>query len=528
MENQQMQQIRRWIDVSFRRKALISFLALIGLALGLAHYLTQPKIYRSTALLSYQQQRINPSQMSPDLVARIRENINTVTNLVLSRTSLEQIVVDQGLLDTSSDKPQSMEGAVERLRALIHIEPSRQGDTFIISFVGTDPEVVEKVTNSLAARFIDENLKYREERAAETSVYTSDELVMAKEILDRREATMRDYKLQYFNEMPEQREGNLTRLTALQQQYQSRQDSIQDLERTRVLIQEQINVRRQLLADTARSRLSQVPEAAATAQPETDRQRLARLQGTLQNLLGRYTEQHPEIRQLRREIGALQQVVGAEATAGGAAGSDSRQRSSEPFDQELFDLQIQMKDVVLNIKKLNEERAELKKAIDQYEAWIEAVPEREAEWSALTREYAELRRHYDHLVSQNLQAQSALNLERKQKGSQFRIEDPARVAEKPIRPVFLKVMAIALLAGLGFGVALAVGLELLDASFRSAEDFENNFPVEVLCSIPYLPLRKEIRRARFRQVAGIMVFVVGAGVLVAVTFYGWQHGTIIL
>lgn len=526
MENQQIQQLRRWVDVAFRRKAIILIFALLGVSLGLAYYLVQPKIYRSTALLSYQQQRINPSQMSPDLVARIRENINTVTNIVLSRSSLEQIVTNHGLLDPA-DKQQSMEGAVERLRALIHIEQSRNGDTFSISYVGTNPEVVEQVTNSLAARFIDENLKYREERAAETSVYTEDELVMAKEMLDSREAKMRDYKLQYFNEMPEQRESNLTRLTALQEQYQSRQDSIQDLERTRVLIQEQINVRRQLLADTARSRASRAPETA-DAQPETDRQRLARLQGTLQNLLTRYTEQHPEIRQLRREIAALEQQVGPEPASGATASAGSRQRSGEPFDQELFDLQIQMKDVVLNIQKLKEEQAELQKGIEQYEAWIEAVPAREAEWAALTREYAELRRHYDDLVAQNLQAQSSLNLERKQKGSQFRIEDPARAAEKPISPVFLKIMAIALLGGLGLGVVLVVGSEVLDASFRSPEDVEDALPVEVLCSIPYLPLQKETRRARFRQVGGSLLFVAASGGLVAVIVYSWQQGHIIL
>ncbi|BDD87639.1 GumC family protein [Desulfofustis limnaeus] len=524
MNHHYIQLIRRWVDVAFRRKTTILFFALVGLFVGLGYYLSEPKFYRSTALLSYEQQRINPTQMSPDVVARIRETINTVTHIVLSRSSLERIIHDLNLRDETSKS--SMEDEVEWLRQRVIVEPSRQGDTFSINHLGTDPVLVEKVTNALADRFIEENMKYREERAAETSQYTQDELAMAKEILDVREAEMRDYKLRHFDEMPEQREGNLARLNSLQEQYQNRQNSIQDLERTRVLIQEQINLRRQILTGAVQAQTGQVTAVEAPTPVETDQQRLARLEQTLQSLLGRYTEQHPEIRQLRREIALLQENIGPDAGAetGTAAGRGSR----ASFDQELFDLEIQMKDVVLNIKKLNEERAELQKSIDRYESWIEAVPQREAEWSALTREYAELRRHYDELVAQNLQASAALNLERKQKGSQFKIEDRARIPEKPIKPIFSITMALALFAGLGLGILLAVGKELIDLSFRSPDEVESELGVEVVCSIPYVPLPNETRKQRLKQVAvGCALFLGFVGWVVMVVMF-WQRGQIIL
>ncbi|SHI12792.1 polysaccharide chain length determinant protein, PEP-CTERM locus subfamily [Desulfofustis glycolicus DSM 9705] len=531
MENDQMQQIRRLVDVALRRKALILFCTLLGVSLGLAYYLTQPKIFQSTALLSYQQQRINPSEMSPDVVSRIQETVNTTTQIILSRSSLEKIIADLGLFK-ESENPPSVEAQVQALRQNINVQRSSRDDTFSISFSGRNPSQVALVTNSLAARFIEENLQYREERAQETSLYTQDELNMAKEMLDQLEAKMRDYKLAHFNEMPEQREGNLTRLNSLQEQYQGRQDSIQDLERTRVMLQEQINVRRQLLAENARLRQNQLqPQTPVTAQPETQQERLARLQTTLQQLLGRYTERHPEVKQIRREISSLEQSI--EQNLGEAADSTASASQRQPsggrqFDQELFDLQIQLKDIGLNIEELNKERVELKAAIEQYEQWIAAVPEREAEWSALTREYAELRRHYDELVSQNLQAQSSLNLERKQKGSQFRIEDSARVPEKPVSPVFVKIMALALLAGAGVGGVLAFGLNMLDTSLRSPADFENLFQQEVICSIPYLPLKRETRREHLWSIAGALFFVVYGAAIVAVIFYTWKQGHIIV
>ena len=167
-------------------------------------------------------------------------------------------------------------------------------------------------------------------------------------------------------------------------------------------------------------------------------------------------------------------------------------------------------------------------SIRQYEKWVAATPTMEAEWSALTREYGELRRHYDFLVSQDLQARSALNLERKQKGSQFRIEDPAREPYKPVSPDFIKIMAIALVAGAGVGGALALGIELLDTSFRDPTDLENAFGVEVMCSVPYLPLRKEIIRKRLWGIVGGCFFFAFGSVVVAAVVYFWREGQIIL
>ncbi len=65
-----------------------------------------------------------------------------------------------------------------------------------------------------------------------------------------------------------------------------------------------------------------------------------------------------------------------------------------------------MNEVSLNIARMKKEMEEIKEHIKQYEQWVAAAPVREAEWSALTREYGEIKRRYDFLVAQNLQADS--------------------------------------------------------------------------------------------------------------------------
>ena len=156
-----------------------------------------------------------------------------------------------------------------------------------------------------------------------------------------------------------------------------------------------------------------------------------------------------------------------------------------------------------------------------------AAPVREAEWSSLTREYGELKRHYDFLVAQNLQARSALNLERKQKGSQFKIEDPARVPEKPVSPDFIKIFGVALLLGCGLGGGLALGLDLLDSSFRDPLELEKAFDIEVICTVPKLTLPKEVVKARVINIAGGVFFILCSSGIAVVFVYFWKKGQIV-
>ncbi len=522
-----MQQIRKYLDIVMRRKTLILSCILISGAIGLIIYLLQPKIYQSATLLSYQQQKVNPAKMAPDLEAQIRDIVSTLSQIVTSRTSLEQIITDVGLYK-SARQNFPMEDVVEMMREDIEVLPSKTGDTFIISFKGNQPNQVARVANTIAAKFIEENLKYREERASETSAYTEDELEMAKVMLDRKETVMRDYKLKYYNEMPAQRDANMNRLNSLQEQYQNRQTSIQDLGRTRILLQDQIAARKQMIEENLGLRRALLgTDTQMMPVVETDAQKLRLFKLTLDKLQTKYTENHPEVKLLKKKIADLEKGNVPTALKEKKSAENSLNADDEQFDKVLFELKLEVKQIGLSIERLNKEKDELKQHIEQYEKWASAAPVREAEWSALTREYGELKRHYDFLVAQNLQARSALNLERKQKGSQFKIEDPARIPEKPISPNFLQIFGLALLVGGGLGGGIALGLELLDSSFRDPTELEKAFGIEVICSVPQLSLPREKTRARVMVTTGWMLFVMGSSTIAGAFVYFYKNGQIV-
>lgn len=538
MDSKQRQLANKYLDLLFRRKWFIIVMLMISLPIGLGVYLRTPKVYQAVSLLSYQEQKISPNKMSPDVASKIRDIVSTLTQIVTSRTNLEKLILDLKLYPESRQRL-PMEDVVDSMRRQIKIEPSQQGDIFKIVFNHSSPEQVVKVTNALAAKLIEENLKYREEKASETSSYTSEELLMAKETMDRKENAMRDYKLQHYNEMPEQQVSNVSRLIALQGQYQSSQESIQDLERTCVLIQDQINNRKQLIenekvntVDTAQTKSGEPKE-----QPVSSEVQLAKMKLLLEQLLARYTEKHPDVKRTRTIIAKLEMEVGkdprSDAAAGAGVDSSGKDigKSKQPAERGVVDtlilqLETQYKNVLLNIESLKKEKEQLKKVIAEYEQWVGSAPVREAEWSALTREYGQLKKHYDYLVAQDLEAKSMLNLERRQKGSQFKIEDPARYPEKPIKPNFNMIMGVAAMVGLGLGVGLTLVLDFFDGSFRDPEALEAVLGIPLIATIPRIETLAEQRKRKWRRfIAFSFLF---AGILLVLALFGvvWFKGYI--
>lgn len=534
-QDQGQQQIKKYLDLLLRKKKLIMASFLIVVTAVLAWYLKTPKVYQATSLIMYQQQKVSPSKMSPDEMKRIGEMVSTVSQQVTSRTSLEAIIKQFNLYQSYLQKL-PLEDVIDIMRRK-HISiqsPKDTGDVFSVSFQGIDPKKVMLVTNALAAKFIEENLRFREERAAETSAYIKDELSMSKKAIDKKEAIMRDYKLKYYNEMPEQRQANIARLNALQEQYQANQSNTHNLEQTRILLQEQISLRKDMLSQAIPKKTDASSGLSSrTSQSFDEIYDLNTARNVLESLLNKYTDQHPDVKRLKNRIRKLEESQTLRASSrnelsSGQEDDQAAQNNSLDFSIEVGDPQLeqqalQLKEIALNLARLEKERVDIQKQIKEYQQWIDAVPVREAEWASLTRDYDEFKKHYEYLVAQSLAAESAESLERRQKGSQFKIVDPAYLPEKPIKPDFMKIMLIAVVVGLGAGGGLVLILESLDTSFKSVADLESFLGMQVVCSVPAMSTDKEKRQEKMTSILWSILFAalflfLGGGV----SFLWWK------
>jgi hypothetical protein len=191
-------------------------------------------------------------------------------------------------------------------------------------------------------------------------------------------------------------------------------------------------------------------------------------------------------------------------------------------------LQLQLKGIDANIQKLRADQAVIPEEIAKYQRWVEAAPVREAEWKTLTRDYEELRRNYDQLVARSLQAKSAENLERNQKGSKFKVVDSARLPEKPFKPNFLKILLAAIAAGMALSLGSILALDFMDTSFKDVQEIEDYIGVPVVCAITYIEKDTETRKARFLFLLSVALVSVYGTALLAVIAFLWLKGRIIV
>jgi len=138
----------------------------------------------------------------------------------------------------------------------------------------------------------------------------------------------------------------------------------------------------------------------------------------------------------------------------------------------------------LRIDELRRASQNAQAQISTYQARVDSSPMVEQELSGLLREQQLERSRYDELTKQLSNAQLAEDTVRKQGNERFSVLYPANLPTKPESPNALKVMGLALVAGLVLGAGAAVGREFLDRSVYDARALQSEFEVPVLGEIP--------------------------------------------
>jgi hypothetical protein len=254
----------------------------------------------------------------------------------------------------------------------------------------------------------------------------------------------------------------------------------------------------------------------------------AKLLAELNDKLKRgYTERHPDIRKLRAhiaeeeakepkpvEIQAELKVPtppDAPKETATAAPVDSTPRRKPAASTTNPVLITQLKSLDADIAKQKQEQQRLTKQIGVYQSRLEAIPVRQQEVAELVRDYEISKAHYSQLLDKQLSAETATQLEIRQKGEKFSILDPAQPAERPSQPNRKLFNAMGALAGLVLGVLLALGKELIGTTITAPDQVALSSGIPVLEVIPVIVTKRDYRR-RKRQ----MLWATVSGTIVTV------------
>jgi uncharacterized protein involved in exopolysaccharide biosynthesis len=224
----------------------------------------------------------------------------------------------------------------------------------------------------------------------------------------------------------------------------------------------------------------------------------------LDSLLQRYSGKHPDVVRVKKEIEALE----TESREVPPNKPTSAISSGNPLKQVL---QTQISDIDAEIQSLRSQRDHIRAQIATLQSRVDATPIRAIELSKISRGYEITLRKYQDLLAKSLESELSENMEKKQKGEQFQILDPANFPLAPVRPNRPMIILIGLLAGLGAGFGLAFVSDNMDTSFKRSDEINAYVNVPLLATIPALMTRGSVLEQRRSQ--GILVLA-SLGVLV--------------
>jgi len=504
-------ELRDYGKLFLHRKWLIVFTVLSILFGASVYCVVTPELYKSSITILVIPQTVPEDYVRSTISAKLEQQLVTIKQQVMSRTTLTKVMDELHLFEKERTKLTSEE-LFENMRKRIEIEvvqgQSRDGgQAFTLSFLHETPREAMRAAARLASLFIDENLKTREQLAVGTSDFLESQLRGTKAKLEVMEQRVKEYKMRNMGELPQQMDANLKMLTGLQDRLRANETSTRNVEERKVFLEAQINLLGNTLPAASAGNGQSTPALSADSVQSLGLE-LASKKAKLVELNEKYTPMFPEVVRTKQEIAALERRIEEARQSAALAGEDPNAdpqiaATSVGGTPEIRRMKADLKAAVAEIASLKIEKGEIQKSIASVERKVEQSPRREQEMISLIRDYDNQKKSYDDLLKKKLEADVSQNLEKRQKGTQFQILDPANLPEEPFKPNRKVVMAGSLFFALVLGFGGTIFWEAMDLRLRDVHAFRHLYNVPIL---GYIPVFQDQRFQRERVVRRAAVF----------------------
>src|SRR6266567_5174188 len=387
---------------------VIPFIVVLTVGLPLAVLL--PATYFSVGKILVQSQQIPTELVRPTVTSAAQERIQVIEQRTMTRENLLAIL-DKFQLFPEKRSLLSASELVELMKKSAKIEPLAEplafnqirtrGDNptivFTVGFEYSDPQTASRVANELVTRILNEDLRDRTSRATDTTKFLSRE--------------------------------------------------VQKLQADSAAIDAKIEQ-----AKAAQLR----PNSPTSAdQPATQ---LAQLRAELVQKSALYSDKHPTMQALKRQIAAMEKAV------------------TLPVPQ--------------------------------------AGPDTPAGLEALETQQTSIQKNLEVASAKLAAARQGETLERDQQSEKLEVIEQPTLPQEPIRPNRPKLAGLSLLLALAAGGGLTLLVELTDKAIRRSGDIFGLVDSQLVVSIPYITTKGELRRRRLRIVlmltAMLIVVIVAA------------------
>lgn len=444
---------RRWIGLAV---AWLVGIVAVTIALRMPErYEASARVYVDTQTL------LRPLMEGLSIQPNLEQQVTLLSRTLISRPNVEKVVRAADLDLTVS--PSAREELIDAVTAKLKLGAGT-GNIYSIAYRDANPEQARKVVQSLLTIFMESSLGDKRQDTRAAVRFVDEQIKQYEESLRAAENRMKDFRLKYLGVAGQGGPDYFGRLAKLTEDISDAKRELRAAEESRDAY------KRELAGETAV--LVPEPQAAppptAVSVPAIDA-RLVTLRTELDNLTRRFTDQHPDVIQTKRNIEALEDQRKQEEAAIRKAQTAVRGPAAERVDRNpvFQQLKVSLADTEAQVAALRAKVASYEAQYAQLRNSARLVPQIEAEYTQLNRDYEIQKKVYETLLARK---QSATIGEGVQDfgGTQFRVIDPPRVLPEPVPPTRTQLLLVAFAAAIGAGLLAAFVASQILATFHDA------------------------------------------------------------
>lgn len=479
----------RWIAILIAWPLMLAGIAVVDQIKD--RYQAETKVYIDTSSV------LRPLLRGLAVQTDFKSNLRLMVRKLLTRPNLER-AIRQMDMDINVNSPAEMERLVDKVRSRVNINSKSRSGVYSITYQDESPVRAKKMVQTLLDIFVEDSLGKSAKESDSAISFLDKQIAKYDGLLQKAETRLEAFKRKNVGVMPKDGANYYSLLQQANLQLEQASLQLSEAENRRDKLKSQI-------AGLAPNELNKQVSSSYDSRIET-------LESKLEDLLLRYTDEHPDVIHTRKVLKSLKDKKKKEI--------ENNRQAFQAGDLEnpvAQQLQILLTETEATISSLQARVASYTKKRQKLRKMVDIIPQIEAELKRLNRDYSVHKKNYDSLVSRREQAKISEDVQTGTEQVKFRIIEPPHVPLKasfPNRPLF---DAGVLLLSLGAGYGIGLLISLAQPVFYNSSELKNYTELAVLGSVMKFDTKDVLtkrKRNLFLFVVANLLLILTAGILI--------------
>jgi len=434
------------------------------------------------------------------------DGLTMMTRTLMSRPNLEK-VARMTDMDLGVTTPEEMDDLITRLGNTIKFSGGRGNDKmYSISFVDKDPQLAKETVQSLLTIFIESTLGDTRKDSDSARKFIDSQIKDYEQRLVEAENRLKEFKRKNAGRMPGEGQGYFGQIKSARQQLAGAELQLSEAKNLRDELRRQIQGEEPvfgIVPSTTSNRLVSGPHPLDA--------RINALEANLDELLLKYTDNHPDVSAIKNTLARLEAKRDKDLKEQQAIAPQYSRPAGLNQNPVFQQLKISLSQAEAKVASLMPRVKSYRKNLQTLESLVNTIPQIEADFKNLNRDYNINKKNYEVLLSRRESAKMAERAESSTDEVKFRIIDPPRVPFEPTGPNRPLFETVVLVGGLIAGVVFAFFLSQIRPMFDTPDNLKLQTGIPVLGHISRLWTAEEKKKRRIDVISFAIVGLVLLG-----------------